>query len=162
VDADGSIEPTEVVRMIEIAFREGPRRGALFASRVLMLGRKVARDFHRHLIGRVYATIVSNLLDIPVYDSQCGFKLVPGSAWEKIRPRLQVGGFAFDVELLVALLDSGIHVTEVPIDWHETPGGKVHLIRDSYRMYRDVLKVRKLRKINVDNLDKKVVQIRKD
>ncbi len=140
--------------MIKIAIREGPQRGALFASRVLMLGRQVTRDFHRHLLGRVYATLVSSLLQIPIYDSQCGFKLIPGSAWEKVRQKLQIGGFAFDVELLVALLDSGIKVTELPIDWHETPGGKVHLIRDSYRMYRDVLRVRKLRDVSRDNSDR--------
>ena len=143
VDADGSCPAYEVKRLIALA-REQPQ-AALFASRVCMLGRRIRREFHRHLIGRVYATIVSETLRIPVYDSQCGLKVVPAEAFEKLRPRLTVSGFAFDVELLCALLDSGCDIREVPIDWHETAGGKVHLFRDSLRMFRDVLDIRRRR-----------------
>jgi len=84
-------------------------------------------------------------LRIPVYDSQCGLKLLPAAAFEKIRPLAHVPGFAFDVELLCLLLDSGCQVQEVPIDWHETPGGKVRLVHDSLRMFRDVFAIRQRR-----------------
>ena len=110
-----------------------------------MLGRQVDRHFKRHLIGRVFATLVSELLHIPVYDSQCGLKLIPNSAFQEVRARLSLTGFAFDVDLLVKLLDSNHPVREEPIDWHETPGGKVRLIRDSWRMARDVLRIRATR-----------------
>lgn len=144
VDADGSCAAYEVKRLIALA-RTQPET-ALFASRVCMLGRHIRREFHRHLIGRVYATIVSETLRIPVYDSQCGLKLLPATAFEKIRPLAHVPGFAFDVELLCLLLDSGCAVQEVPIDWHETPGGKVRLVHDSVRMFRDVLEIRQRRR----------------
>lgn len=140
VDADGSCPAYEVKRLISLARQQ--RDVALFASRVCLLGKRIKRDFHRHLIGRVYATIVSETLRIPVYDSQCGLKLVPAAAWAKVRPLLHIAGFAFDVELLCALLDSGIPVHEAPIDWHETGGGKVRLVTDSLLMFRDVLAVR--------------------
>jgi dolichyl-phosphate beta-glucosyltransferase len=77
-----------------------------------------------------------------VYDSQCGLKLIPRTHFEPLVSKLTIHGFAFDVELLAALLDSGCAVHEVPISWHETPGGKVHLLRDSFRMARDVWRVR--------------------
>ncbi len=143
VDADGSCPAYEVKRLIAQA-RTQPLV-ALFASRVCMLGKHIRRDFHRHLIGRVYATIVSEILRIPVYDSQCGLKVLPTASFEKIRPLAHVPGFAFDVELLCLLLDSGRPVQEVPIDWHETPGGKVRLIHDSLRMFRDVFAIRQRR-----------------
>jgi glycosyltransferase involved in cell wall biosynthesis len=155
VDADGSCSPRETARLIELAHALTSKLGndclgsetapALFASRVKMLGRRVDRQFKRHLIGRVYATLVSELLHIPVYDSQCGLKLVPHVAYAAIRSKLSIGGFAFDVDLLTALLDHGTAVEEVPIDWQETPGGKVRLIRDSLRMFRDVLSIRRHR-----------------
>jgi glycosyltransferase involved in cell wall biosynthesis len=144
VDADGSCSAAEVSRLIQLA-RESPPRTALFASRVKMLGKTVERHFRRHLLGRVYATLVSELLDIPVYDSQCGLKLVPRTCFEAVEARLKITGFAFDVELLTALLDSGCAVHEVPISWHETPGGKVRLLRDSFLMARDVLKIKAAR-----------------
>jgi dolichyl-phosphate beta-glucosyltransferase len=70
---------------------------------------------------------------------------VPRAAFEKISNRLQVTGFAFDVELMIALLDTGCQIQEVPIDWHEVEGGKVSLIRDSLHMARDVWRIRKRR-----------------
>jgi glycosyltransferase involved in cell wall biosynthesis len=147
VDADGSCSASETARLIQltrVATLAPP--AALFASRVKMLGRSVERQFKRHLLGRVFATLVSELLNIPVYDSQCGLKLVPKSAFQSIQPRLTITGFAFDVDLLVALMDHGTAVIEVPIDWHEEPGGKVHLLRDSWRMACDVWKIRGTRK----------------
>jgi glycosyltransferase involved in cell wall biosynthesis len=148
VDADGSISAGEVRRLIELARMRSPQGGAIFASRVLMLGRTVKRHLHRHLIGRAYATLVSETLRIPVYDSQCGFKLVPRAAFLRVRPLLTITGFAFDVQLLAALLDSGCTVTEEPVDWHEVNGGKTRIIRDSLRMFVEVMRIRSERASN--------------
>jgi len=151
VDADGSCSAGETRRVLELARSTLPDATgdlpsvAFFASRVKMLGRTVTRHLHRHLIGRVYATLVSELLHIPVYDSQCGLKVVPRAAWQVLQPVLQQRGFAFDAELLAALLDGGVRVLEVPVDWHETRGGKVRLWRDSWRMFRDILAIRHVR-----------------
>jgi dolichyl-phosphate beta-glucosyltransferase len=142
VDADGSCSAREVARLLAMRPDEAELPTALFASRVKMLGRKVERLLKRHLLGRVYATLVSELLNVPVYDSQCGLKLLPRLAFEAIAPRLQIMGFAFDVELMAALLDTGCLIQEVPIDWQEIPGGKVSLLRDSWRMACDVWDVR--------------------
>lgn len=148
VDADGSIPPREVARIIGAARNLDKPDTALFGSRVKMLGRCVDRQLGRHLLGRIYATIVSELLKVPVYDSQCGLKLVPRALWLEVQDHLKVHGFAFDVDLMVKLMDEGCDVHEFPIDWSETPGGKVHLIRDSFRMFRDVLRIRRSRKVS--------------
>ena len=142
VDADGSCPAVEVARLITMARSETDPPRAIFASRVKMLGRKIDRRLKRHLLGRIYATLVSELLDIPVYDSQCGLKLVPAAAFEKVRRALAVRGFDFDAELLLALSQSGCEVIEAPIDWHDTPGGKIRLVRDALHMIRDVLAIR--------------------
>jgi len=147
VDADGSCSAEETERMIkharEISVTNIP--SAFFASRVKMLGRDVERDFRRHILGRIYATLVSEILDIPVYDSQCGLKILPRNVFDEIENQLNTHGFAFDVELMVSLLDYGCNIKEFPIDWHEMSGGKVHLLRDSFRMFLDVLRIRQRR-----------------
>lgn len=150
VDADGSCSAAEVARLVALTKSINPAAKAapaIFASRIKMLGRQVDRLLKRHLLGRVYATLVSELLQVPVYDSQCGLKLVPSAAYQKIADRLEVKGFAFDVELMIALLDTGCVIREEPIDWHETPGGKVSLLCDSWRMARDVWRIRSRRSI---------------
>jgi len=138
------VPASEVSRMIE-AVRHEPAT-AHFASRVKMLGRTIERSLHRHLVGRIFATLVSEVLDIEVYDSQCGLKFVPASSYRKICGRLREDGFAFDVDLLVALLDGGEAVVEFPVDWRDVAGSKVHLLRDSLRMAQAVRAIHQRRR----------------
>jgi len=146
VDADGSCSAAEVAGLIRRARLQPAALTALFASRWDQTSFKVQRQWKRRLIGRIFGTLVSTLLHIPIHDSQCGLKLVPRAAYQRIAPQLSIRGFAFDVDLLAALHDNGCAFEEASISWHETPGGHVHLIRDSIRMARDVLAIRKRRR----------------
>ncbi len=145
VDADGSCSATEVANLIRRVRQQPVPLTAVFASRWDQTSSKVQRQWKRRLMGRIFGTLVATLLNIPIHDSQCGLKVVPRSAYLRIAPTLRIHGFAFDVELLAALHDSGCGFEEASIAWHETPGGHVHLIRDSIRMARDVLSIRKHR-----------------
>lgn len=132
LDADGSIPASEVIRLVRLAANHPDQ--SFCGSRIKMLGRSITRSPKRHYVGRLYATLLSLVLDLPVYDSQCGYKLLPYDAYLSIRDRLQEPGFAFDAEILVLLNGTGIDIVEVPIDWHDNPGSKVHLVRDGIRM----------------------------
>jgi glycosyltransferase involved in cell wall biosynthesis len=134
VDADGSISAGEVVRLASAAWCRRSGRTTLFASRIRMLGHSIRRSLFHHLAGRAFATVVGVLTDDRVYDSQCGCKFVPSDVYRSVRPVLRERGFAFDVELMAAILRSGNSIEEVPIDWHETPGTKVSFLRDAPRM----------------------------
>jgi glycosyltransferase involved in cell wall biosynthesis len=141
-DADGAVSAEEIVRA-ESYFRSSEcTADALFANRVKMLGRSIHRSFIRHFSGRVFATLVSELTNTPVYDSQCGLKILKADAYQKIQPYLSVQGFAFDVEVLLFLLKSGCRVIEFPVDWNDVEGSKVSLLRDSFRMAYQVLKIK--------------------
>ena len=141
LDADGSIPPHEVLRLLGFLGQvDAP--DAFFCSRCKILGRTVQRSWRRHVGGRVFATLVSVATGIPVYDSQCGFKLLRRRCYEAIRGRLREKRFAFDVELLVALRQSGARVIEVPIDWFDVPGSKLHFVRDSAQMLSAVIGMR--------------------
>jgi dolichyl-phosphate beta-glucosyltransferase len=141
LDADGSIPAHEVVRTLAVLDREGAP-DALFCSRCKILGRTVERSWLRHVRGRVFATLVCLATRIPVYDSQCGFKLVRRVCYEAIKGHLHEKRFAFDVELLVALTQSGARVIEFPIDWFDVPKSKIHFFRDTLQMLAAIVRLR--------------------
>ncbi len=142
-DADGAVSAREILRAEEFFRSPVCHADALLASRVKMLGRTIHRSFRRHLSGRVFATLVSELARVPAFDTQCGLKILKIEAYRKIRPHLTSQGFAFDVELLLLLLKSKCAVVEFPVDWEDVPGSKVSLLRDSIRMTFEVLKIHK-------------------
>lgn len=143
VDADGAISPEEILRLFNLAIGEARHEHipTIFATRIRMLGRQIRRRFYRHLSGRVFATVVGNLLESHVYDTQCGFKIVPTESFQRINPLLKEAGFCFDVELLLALEHAGAQVIEVPIDWEDKAGGSVRVLRDGFIMLRQVLAI---------------------
>jgi glycosyltransferase involved in cell wall biosynthesis len=79
----------------------------VMGSRVQLLGRHVERNAMRHYAGRVFATLASMLLDMPVYDTQCGAKLFRvNSALRDSLDSPFIVGWTFDVELFLRLAET--------------------------------------------------------
>jgi dolichyl-phosphate beta-glucosyltransferase len=135
VDADGAIPAYEVLRLLKMAVgTASPNPPCLWASRKPKPGRTVNRNPWRHLLGRVFANVVNVLLQTPVYDNQCGCKIIPRLCYRKIASLLQEARFCFDIELLLAVRHAGSPVVEVPIDWRDVAGGHVHAVWDGLVM----------------------------
>lgn len=104
----------------------------VLGARVQLLGREIVRSPFRHYAGRVFATVASLLLDVPVYDTQCGAKLFRRT--EELRRALGqpfLSRWIFDVELLSRLdrvLPRGLagHAVEVPLRaWRDVRGSRL-------------------------------------
>ena len=144
VDADGSVPAAEVRRLIsEMLADECQHWGALFGSRIKLLGNDVSRVTSRHYIGRFFATLTSFISGTSAYDSQCGLKVLRRAAFAAIQKDLEEMRFVFDVELMVQLLERGFRIREIPINWHEVAGSKVRVVRDSIRMFTGLLRIRR-------------------
>ncbi|MGI8602137.1 MAG: glycosyltransferase [Verrucomicrobiales bacterium] len=126
VDADGAVPPAEVIRVARLTNDPNLMDKAIFAVRVSGAGRTVKRTISRRITGLVFRWLVRLLFDVPVPDTQCGYKIVPAPAYRSVRSHLVEKRFCFDVELGSLLTRSGCRIVAVPIDWHESPGGKVH------------------------------------
>ena len=146
-DADLSTPLTELDRLLG-AFEAAPDCQLVFGSRVKRLGSNIVRNALRHYLGRVFSTMASQLLDLPVYDSQCGAKVFRA----ELAPTLFAEPFAtrwlFDVELLVRLRqrlgpDGFLRAAvEVPLGaWHEMGGSKLRLAHMATAPF-DLLKIR--------------------
>ncbi len=123
VDADGAIAPEEVVRLLRTLPQQADQ--AVWAVRTGEDQTTVRRIFKRKISGVVFRRLVKKLFHFPVPDTQCGYKIVPQQAFRKIEPSLQESAFCFDVELTFRLLEAGIQIQSVPINWEESPGTRL-------------------------------------
>lgn len=103
-DADLATPLSEVLHLLEV-FHKRPYVEVVIGSRVALLGRSIQRSGWRHLLGRCFATAASTVLQLPVYDTQCGAKLfraTPANAELFAEPF--ASRWIFDVEILARMV----------------------------------------------------------
>lgn len=100
--------------------------------------------YQRHIVGRVFIWVVHHVMDLPITDTQCGFKLFRREAAQAIFPRVELSSFAFDVETLLIARRLGYRIAEMPVYYrYDGEGSSVQLLRDSLKMFTDLLIIRK-------------------
>jgi len=124
------LPPLQAEYDVAIGSREGP--GA----------HRFGEPPYRHLMGRVFNLIV-RVLAIPGFqDTQCGFKSFRNEVGKEVFIEQTMPGWAFDVEALFIALRRGYKVIDVPINWYFDADSRVDPLRDTWRMVRDVFKIR--------------------
>jgi glycosyltransferase involved in cell wall biosynthesis len=98
---------------------------------------------YRHFIGRIFNNLVRWMVLPQLQDTQCGFKCFTATAVETIFPLVTIPGWTFDVEVLAIAFRMGYRVKELPIPWYYHSHSKVRVMRDSVRMARDLIAIRR-------------------
>jgi glycosyltransferase involved in cell wall biosynthesis len=147
--------PLNAVALLARVLDEKPAIEMVFGARVKLLGREVERRAIRHYPGRVFATVVSLLLRLSIYDSQCGaklFRVEPHTREIFAQPFLSK--WVFDVEILarysnqrkLSAAELGGIIYEYPLEkWTDVAGSKLHpgdflkALLDVWRIYRRYL-----------------------
>jgi hypothetical protein len=96
----------------------------------------------RQRLGDGFAWLARRLLDVSLYDYQCGAKAITADAWQQVRSHLSRPGFAWDVELIALAGALDLRVREVPIEWHDHPDSTVPPVRASFRLAGGLLSAR--------------------
>lgn len=141
-DADGAIRPKVVLALVREALSLGSG-SAVVGVRRHTEASPLRRSRLRNLSFYLYSSLVRAVVGIRFEDTQCGVKVVDAEAYRAVADRLVEKGFAFDVELLVALEAQGTRIREVPIPWREMGGGKVSPWRDSWAMLAALFRIRR-------------------
>jgi dolichyl-phosphate beta-glucosyltransferase len=122
----------------------------LLGTRVQLLGRDIRRCAARHYVGRVFATAASLVLQLPVYDTQCGAKVFRASCVRQLFSEPFRTRWIFDVELLARCVlaqrpddpHSSLRICEMPLRvWHDIAGSKVRAL-DGLRAFTDLCRIR--------------------
>jgi dolichyl-phosphate beta-glucosyltransferase len=142
--------PLEAIEDLRCILLRQPAIEMVFGARVQLLGRHVARRPIRHYLGRIFATAVSTMLRLPIYDTQCGaklFRVTPQLAQALAEPF--VSKWVFDVEIIARFIRLNhrdpaavaSRIYEFPLNvWEDVAGSKVRP-SDFLKAFRDVVRI---------------------
>jgi dolichyl-phosphate beta-glucosyltransferase len=140
-DADGATPIAEEVRL-----REALCRGADLAvgSRLLTSPEvQCHRTRFRAWIGRAFASLARTVLDVPVRDTQCGFKMLRYEVAQRLFGAMDENGYLFDLELLLLAERCGYRVAEVPVNWKDVPDSRMKMAGEAWRILPGLLRLRR-------------------
>lgn len=144
-DADISTPLEELCFLLEPFFKNENVQFVL-GSRMKRLGSSINRKTMRHITGRIFSTFSSMILNLPVYDSQCGAKIFRSKISRILFEDAFVSKWLFDVELLArfknhfGLLQTLQSCYEVPLSkWNEVGGSKLrfgHFMKVPFDLFK--------------------------
>jgi len=139
-DADESAPIAEVEKLVSAA-RAGGHAVAI-GSRALdrsLIG--IHQSKYRECVGRLFNLNVRLATGLRVADTQCGFKLFPRQAAQRIPATQRIERLGIDVEQLYIARKLGFSISEVPVRLNDQPDSSVG-IGDGLAAFADVWRVR--------------------
>jgi glycosyltransferase involved in cell wall biosynthesis len=113
-DGDGQYDPAEMAAL-------WPR---LTDGVDLVNGYKISRSdpMHRIIIGRIYHHTVKRLFGIPVRDTDCDFRMMRRTIFDRVRLERTSGVIC--VEMMKKIHDAGFRIVEVPVHHYHRAFGR--------------------------------------
>jgi glycosyltransferase involved in cell wall biosynthesis len=136
-DADLS-SPIEECEKLLAALRSGSdvAIGSRAVDRRLI---QVHQSMAREAAGIIFNTLVRLFTGLTFQDTQCGFKAFALQRCRIIFQQQRIEGFGFDPEILFLAQRYGLRTTEIPVRWAHDPATRVHVVRDSIRMFCELM-----------------------
>ena len=132
-DADLATPLSAVPQFME-CLRHDPERKIICGARVQRMGAEINRHWYRHYPGRVIASIISMIIGLPIYDTQCGAKLIERKLAERVFTEPFISTWLFDVELIARVVETfgkqeaRKRILELPLErWSDIGASKIRL-----------------------------------
>lgn len=123
----------------------------IIGSREVKGAKREQEPWYRHFMGRGFNFFVNLFALRGIHDTQCGFKLFTKLSAKDLFSHLVVYGphiektaftGAFDVEVLFLAQKHRLRIAEVPVFWTHIKTNRVSPVRDSLRMFLDLIRIR--------------------
>ncbi|HIJ60543.1 MAG TPA: glycosyltransferase [Nitrospirae bacterium] len=131
--------------LLEIIEEQLTYNHVVIGSRKLF-ARKRRPNLLRHILGEGYNRIMRVILGLSFEDTQAGLKGFTKEVVKTVFPKMTIYGFGFDPEILYICKRYNFTIKEIPVmetERHSYNTCKLRLTKDSFRMLRDLFKVRK-------------------
>ena len=139
-DADLSA-PIEEAERLFAAIADGA--DVAIGSRWLDRSRQTLQQpIYRRFFGRCFNWLTRLVMNLPLADTQCGFKAFRREAARAIFIRQRIERWGFDPEILYIALRMGLRVKEVAVTWGHDDRSRISYLKDGLRMLEDLLLVR--------------------
>ena len=141
-DADLSTPIAELEKLV--APIEAGAADVAFGSRALdrsLIGTR--QPWQREQGGKLINLIIRALSGLSFSDTQCGFKAFRMSVFRPLLGTMTIDRFGFDVEFLFVAARRGLKLQEIPVRWNNVEGSKVSALRDTRRMFTELLQIRR-------------------
>lgn len=143
---------TDVIGRVYEAFAETPEADLVIGSRNLSGDGYEGYTFIRKLASKIYIKVLCFVGGFKLSDSQCGCKAFRKGAVQKIFPRCEVNGFAFDFEAILWASKLGMKIKEIPVKIINHRESKVHVFSDTFKMLKDLRKMKKrIGKVSIES-----------
>jgi dolichyl-phosphate beta-glucosyltransferase len=96
----------------------------------------------REMAGIIFNRMVRLVTGLSFVDTQCGFKAFVREPTRIIFEQQRIERFGFDPEILFLAKRHGLRSVEIPVRWAHDPQTKVHMLRDSLRMFGELFLIR--------------------
>ncbi len=138
-DADLSAPIEEADKLLDALARCDVAIGSRGIDRSLI---EVHQPALREFIGKVFNLIVRAVTGLEFVDTQCGFKAFVRERARIVFQQQRIERLGFDPEILFLAKRHGLTAAEIPVRWANDPATKVRVLRDSIRMFFEVLLIR--------------------
>jgi len=136
IDADGSIQPDEMPKMLE-----------KLDSYDVVVGDRASKDSDvnaialRNITGKLFNFYVNVLFGYKTWDNLCGFKGFKKEIAKDLFTDLIAYGWIFDVELFYKIHKKNYTLYKLPIKWVHKGDSKIKLL-DPFKMFFQLIKLR--------------------
>ena len=133
----------DVIKQLYDTFAANPDADMVIGSRNINKDGYEGYTFIRKLASKTYIRVLCIAGGFRLSDSQCGCKGFTKEAVRKIFPRCEVNGFSFAFEAILWATKYKMKIMEMPVKIINHRESKVHVFSDSFRMLRDLRKMKK-------------------
>jgi dolichyl-phosphate beta-glucosyltransferase len=100
------------------------------------------QPWYREFMGKVFTGLSNVILSVQVTDYTCGLKAFRSDTAEKIFSNLEIGGWAFDAEIIYLASKYDYSIQEIPVIWEDVEGTKVNPFKEAVVCAFDLLRIR--------------------